>query len=180
MSLEVGTNCYISRLDADTYFGDHIEYDTWNGFANDKKDRCLVTATRMIDRQVWQGEKYQDAPTQLLDFPRSGLTDEEGNEIDETTVPQFVLDATCELALSLGKDATVQTEQDTGSDIKRMKAGSAELEFFGTRTTGTRFPTIVHELLGRYLESSSALSGPFTSGTDTETGLEDYELSGGY
>ena len=150
MALVVGTNSYASNAEADDYLSDHVDVATWLAWDRIEQDRYLVTAARMIDRQVWQGTKYQQAPTQVMDWPRSGLTNEEDQAIDETTIPQFVKDAQCELTIAIGKDSAVQTERNTGSNIKRMKAGSAELELFGTRTTGTRFPVIIHELLGLY------------------------------
>jgi len=98
MAVVPGTDSYVSNAEANTYFGGHLEFAKWDGWADDYKDRALITAARLLDRQVWQGEKYQQAPTQAMDWPRSGLTDEEGQAIDETAVPQFIKDAQCEIA----------------------------------------------------------------------------------
>lgn len=180
MALAVGTNSYISNADADTYFGDHLEFTTWDGWAETVQSQALVTAARMLDRQVWQGEKHEQVPTQVMDWPRSGLTDEEDQPIDETAVPQFIKDAQCELALWLGKNPTSQTTPNSGSNIQKLKAGSAEIQFFSTRTSGTRFPSHIHELIGRYLEgSSTTVRSPFAGGTDEETSIEDYTLTEG-
>lgn len=180
MALVVGTNSYVDVADADTYFLHAIHATAWNDAEETTKESALVTATRMLDRQNWDGEKYQDAPTQVLDFPRSGLTDSEGNEVDETTVPQEVIDATCELGLALIEDVTVQSDRNTSSNIKKLKAGSAEIEYIRGQS-GPRFPTIVHELIGLWLSGTSEYSGPFVSGADNESGLSDtFDLSGGY
>jgi len=178
MALVVGTNSYVDVATASTYFQHAIHASAWRSASNNDKTSALVTATRMLDRQRWLGEKYQPAPTQVLDWPRSGLVDEEGQPIDETTVPQFVLDATCELGLQLISNAAVQDQNSTGSNIKSLKAGSAEIEYFATGTSGTRFPTIVQELIGQYLEGA-LFSGPFASGSDAESQIGDYGRSEG-
>jgi Putative DnaT-like ssDNA binding protein len=180
MALVVGTNSYITVADADTYFEHSINADAWKAATEDTKTSALVSATRSLDRQNWQGEKYQDAPTQVLDFPRSGLTDSEGNSVDETTVPQEVIDATCEYGLGLIEDNDLASQENTGSNIKVLKAGSAEIEYIrGSR--GKRFGTIVFELIGLWLEGTSAYSGPFVSGASNESGLSDtFDLNRGY
>ena len=181
MALVVGTNSYIDVADANTYFADAIHAEVWEVATPDDKAKALVTATRYLDRQKWNGSKYQDAPTQVLDWPRSGLTDAEGNEVDETAVPQEILDATCELALALLANPALQDQDSTGSNIKKMKAGSVELEFI-RGTAGKRFPTIIDELIGLWLTSrSSAYTGLFVSGADNESSLSDsFDLTRGY
>ena len=177
MALTVGTNSYVSRADADTYFTDAIHADTWRDASNTNKDRSLVTAYRMLDRQVWRGEQTQPG-VQTQDWPRTGLTDPEGTEVDDSAVPQFIIDAQCELALSLLSDPAVQTNEDTGSNIKRLGAGSAQIEFF-RGTDGPRFPTIVNELLGFYL-AGGELSAPFAGDLDQQTRFGSYGLTEGY
>lgn len=179
MALVVGTNSYISVADADTYFEDAIHASVWSSASPGDKAKALVTATRFFDRQNWNGSKYQDAPTQVLDWPRSGLTDSNGNALDETEVPQEILDATCELALTLLQNPSAQDSTDTGSNIKRMKAGSVEIEYI-RGTSGTRFPTIINELVGLWLTVSSSLSGPFIYGADNESSFsENFDLNRG-
>lgn len=172
MALVVGTNSYINVADADIYFEHAIHADAWDAAPAATKESALVTATRTLDRQGWLGEKYQDAPTQVLDFPRSGLTDSEGDAVDETAVPQEIFDATCEYGLALINDAALQDQQNTGSNIKKVKAGSAEIEYI-RGTSGPRFPTIVNELIGLWLKGTSEYSGPFLSGADNESNLSD-------
>jgi Putative DnaT-like ssDNA binding protein len=180
MTLVVGTNSYINVVDADTYFEHAIHAASWVNAEVSVKESALVTATRTLDRQNWKGEKYQDAPTQVLDFPRSGLTDSEGNPVDETAVPQEILDATCELGLALIEDNDLQDNANTGSNIKKLKAGSAEIEYIrGTR--GTRFPVIINELIGPWLSGTSSYSGPFIGGADNETSFSGpFNLTRGY
>jgi hypothetical protein len=181
MALAVGTNSYISRADADTYFSDAIHADTWRDASNTNKDRALVTAYRMLDRQEWKGSKTDPVTPQAQDWPRTGLSDPEGTPIADDSVPQFILDAQSELALSILNDPAVQTSADTGSNIRSVGAGSARIEFFvGTAGSEPRFPTIVNELIRYYLEGSSTLEAPYAGGTDNESGITNYPLTRGY
>lgn len=167
LTLTVNENTYISRANATLYFEGALHGASWVAATDTVKDQALVTATRMLDRQRWQGSKYDSE--QALAWPRSGVTDREGNSIDETAVPQDILDATCELALSLIIDSDVQNSSSSSQNIKRVQAGSASVEYFRP-TFGGRFPTIVQELVGYLLSSSAAgLLEPWASGTDVES-----------
>ncbi|MHA1859154.1 MAG: DnaT-like ssDNA-binding protein [Candidatus Thorarchaeota archaeon] len=172
MAIVVGTDTYVSVADANTYFKLAIHAAAWDNASSGDKEKSLATATRQLDRQDWDGEKYEDAPTQALDFPRSGLIDSEDNAVDEAVVPQEIIDATCELGLALLNNNQLQDQSTTGSNIKSLKAGSAEIEYIRA-TSGSRFPTIVDELIGLWLTagsgSATALAGPFVSGADNES-----------
>jgi len=180
MALVVGTNSYINVADADTYFGDLIHAELWTAASEETQAKALVTATKMLDRRYWAGTKYSDA--QALDWPRSGLTDPEGNEVAEDAVPQFVLDATCELALALIEDPSIQAPDDAGN-IKSIKTGTVGVEWFGSGAVGlssSGLPQIVEELIGYYLAGANDFSGPFASGTDNESEIEDFDRNRGY
>ncbi len=180
MALVVGTNSYISRADAVTYFTDLIHGADFLDATDDIKDQALISATAMLDRQCWVGERTGGA-TQDLKWPRTGVSTPEGYPVDSATIPDFMEDATCELALSLIQDDSVQTDTSIGSNTKKLKAGSAEIEYFkGTTNSSTRFPTIVHEIIWPYLENSSAATPPYAGGADAESGLNDFDLSRGY
>lgn len=163
MTLTVDENTYIDEADADAYFDGSLSRDDWSVLDTDVKERALITATRMLDRQKWAGTKTD--PDQALAWPRTGLTDRDGNELDSATVPQAIKDAQAELALSLYLDPQVQTNTGTGLNTKRLKAGSAEIEYFRP-TRNARFPTIIQELVGLYLQGSAALVVPAAYGTD--------------
>ena len=179
MALVVGTNSYIDLTDAETYFLHKIHAADWDAATDPTKTDALVSATAMLDRQQWIGAQTAPKPGQALDWPRTGVTDEEGTAVASDAVPQFMKDATCELALALIQDLTVQSNADTGSNIKALKAGSAEIHYF-KGTDGSRFPTIIHEIIGHYLLNSAAYTSPYYGATEAETGLTDHDLSRGY
>lgn len=181
MALGVGTNSYITEANCTAYFADRLEGAEW--VAETNKEGALVSAFDLLQRQKWQGVKFDLA--EVPDWPRTGLEDQEGNAIvpaNNTDWPQFVLDAQCQLALAIIIDPTLLTTDNTGDNTKKLKAGSAEIEFFGTSNTdgGPRFPPQVQELLGEYLLGAGTdLRNPFASDTTAESGLNDYTTSRG-
>ncbi len=131
----------------------------WRALAtDDDKGRCAVTATRLIDRQLWAGTKTD--PDQPGAFPRTGLTYADGSAVDPDTVPPEVLSAHSELSMALAADTAVLTSATTASGTRRLKAGSVEIEYFKPLDPGGRFPLMVQELLGQWLggQGSQALS----------------------
>jgi len=178
----VGTNSYVTNADAITYHEDSIHGTGWVGEAEDNQNKALNTAYRMIERQDYKGDRT--TPGQTQKWPRSGLTDEEGVAVPSGSVPQFVIDAQCEIALALIEGSTIQTG-DAGSNIKELDADGTSITYFRPEA-GSRFPLIVDELLGFYLEGSGALDGffyPVANATDTDdnaSGISDHSLTGGY
>jgi len=176
MSLTVGTNSYIDVANADIYFAHAIHADKWDESTSATKTDALVTATRTLDRKQWVGTKYGDPQT--LDWPRSGVTDREGGAVAADSVPQFVVDATCELALALIQDVSVQAPD--GSKIGRIKTGTVEVELVKSGDSISGFPAIVQDIIGYYLAGAADYQGPYVSGTDNESELDTYELNRGY
>lgn len=50
-------NSYVTVADADAYLDDSMRASAWSGYDDDKKARALITATRIFDKQCWQGTK---------------------------------------------------------------------------------------------------------------------------
>lgn len=157
-----GANSYISVADADSYFALRLNVAAWTSAVNATKEAALVTATRSIDAVKWNGEKT--VVDQDLAFPRTGLTDIDGEELADDAIPQEVLDATCELALAMLVNSAVITAADSGSNIRRVAAGSASVEYFRP-VEGTSFPALVQKLL-IHLLGGAGTSGFGVSGSD--------------
>src|SRR5262245_25196179 len=140
----------------------------WAAGSADYKARSLVTATRLLDRQCWQGEKT--SPSQALQWPRTGVVDKYGDEVSSLAVPLLIEEATYELALAILVDPDgVQADPTSNQNLKKVKAGSAEVEFFRPELRG-RFVTIVEELVGQFLCGSvNAASLSQAWGTDSES-----------
>lgn len=182
MTITVGTNGYITVANATTYFSSSLRSASWAAISDSDKEKALITATRMLDRQVWAGSKTSDA--QALQWPRSGVTDAYGNEVSSASVPSQIIDANCELALALYTNSSVETDKNTSTNAKYIKAGSAAIAFFRP-LRGGRFPTIIQELVGQFLTSAAAIAIPEAFGTceesafDTCNSSNDFSLTGG-
>lgn len=154
--------------------------------ANNRK-RMLVSATRYIDRQRWVGEANAlDSTT--LKWPRDDIEDEDGVVVSDADQLVLVNQAVFELVALLAGDPDVQAALDSGSNVKSMGAGSAKLEFFSpssaARGTASKLPTVVDEILGRWLSQNTSTTatiiGGISSGTDGEPSFDDcsdYERS---
>ena len=175
----VSYNVYVVVADADDYLSASLYATDWTGATADDQARALVMATRLLDRQEWDGSKAESANTQ--DWPRSGLSDENGDTISDLAIPQFLKDATAELALVLLGSQDVETFTET--EIQSVSAGSAQVTFFRDGSSATkRFPTAVQELVGDYLAGSNS-SGliPYASGVDEDTIVDiNSDLESGY
>lgn len=165
--------------DADTYFNASSNFATWDAFTTDQKSRGLVSATRLLNRQVWSGTLTTVSPTTGLKWPRSSVTDCEGNAVDEDTIPDEVIEASQLLALYI-LDGTITTTSNTTQDrTKRLKADTVEIEYFRLEPSvaGGRFPTDVLELIGCFLSSSTQIAGSTSYGTDGTPADTDFGVS---
>lgn len=186
-----GTNhdVYGTVAEADAYaaasFGNSA---SWTAAAFTDKQKILVTATRLLERQRWVGTITDLATPQPLVWPRTGVTNPfTGEAVDPSTVPPQIFDGFFELALALAADTdgTILSQASTGTNVRREhsrdKVGDVETEreterFRPTNLPGAspRFPQAVTELIGPFLQGTSAdlLSG-VASGTDATSPLTD-------
>lgn len=157
---------YASLEDANDYLAANFLATAWQDLTDDDvKGRLLVTATRLLDRQCWQGE-----PTglsgQLLAWPRKNIED-----VDETVVPTGIVNGTIELALAIlnGSDA-VNSNVPGAQKIRDLRAGSVSLSYFrgaeGDLIEKARLPLPVQELVGKWLCGSKSIAGLVISGVD--------------
>lgn len=181
VSLDSDIPVYAGVETADTYLNGASHGQTWFDLDDDGKGRALVTATRTLDRQQWKGAPAETSPLQALDWPRIdtgvvGVVDDE--------IPQDIVAAAIELALSLTQGASVQTEGNVAQKVQSLKAGSVSISYFGGASVSStqRFPTIIDELVAPYLLYASdattansfgavagGVAGGYAYGTDGES-----------
>lgn len=164
---------YVDLDAANTYLKGQISAASWLAETDeDQKARAIVSATRFIDRQRWQGTKTDSA--QAHAFPRQGLTyADSGDAVASDSVPQEVLDATCELASALLDGSEVQTNTQPNSNLTQsLKAGSVAISYFRGDDQAGRFPQIIQELLGFWLAGSIVAASSIATGTDRESRFE--------
>lgn len=130
-------NSYATRAEFRTYHAAHVAFEASEDLEDDAVDRALQQATRQIEAYVtWRG--WATSPTvQVLAFPRTGLYDPNtAAPVASNTIPQRLKDACCEQArLLLASDRSLETSQGQ-QGLRRLKAGSVDLEFDATVAGG--------------------------------------------
>ncbi len=170
VTLTVGTNSYSTRAEADTYLDASARASSWKANSPSNRDRFLISAFREIEKQRYLGVRT-GGDAQSTQFPRDGIENCDGiGRSGDTPAPIEVQEAQIELAFEISQDPELEGKASTGSNVKSVGAGSAKVSFFqpgrdASGRQGTRFPTIVQELLRCFL-SGGALSGAESSGTD--------------
>jgi len=171
MALTEGVNSYGSRAEADAYFDDSISQATWDAFSNAQKDQGLVEATRILERQQWQGTK--EVPSQDLHFPAEGVTDCSGNALLASETLDIMQEAQYEYSLALlSKPALLNTRDATGSNLKKVEAGSAKVTYFKS-ASGTRFTLPVMDLVKCFFAGSGTGSNGIVSGNCDSSSFTD-------
>lgn len=154
--------------DANDYMGARVGTASWTTANSKLRQQAIISAARMIDRRPkFSGTKTVGA--QALEWPRDSATCD-GVAVTDNTIPDNIAIGEFELALALIEDEAIQDSQGTGSNVKKAKAGSAEVTFF-VPTEGTSseklFPQVVHELIACYfIGSNTSLGAPFANGVD--------------
>lgn len=112
-----------------------------------EKMAFLLAATLDIDTLAWIGSR--ETNEQELEWPRVGT------EYTAGYIPWLVKAAVIEQAFALAAGDTTLNPSATGGNLKRIKAGPAEEEYFARTNTPidllgiARFPSIVQNLLRR-------------------------------
>lgn len=170
---------YSDVSDADDYFNGSSQFSDWDALTTAEKQRGLVSSTRLLERQTWQGSKTSSS--QDLAWPRTGVTDRDGEAVDSATIPAEIIEASQLLALDIALGQSVESSTTTEDLNKRIKAGSVEIEKFrADKETITRFPLDVTELLSPFLSSNVSVAGSLSFGTDGEALDDIFDFSGGF
>lgn len=147
-ALVVGTNTYITLAESNTILGDLIHTQQWAFVDDTTKTLALITA--------------------FTDLDQLGLVDPgTGSPIDDSNAPAPVKQAQAELAFIYSQDPTLATAGSSGAtNIRRVKADTAEVEFFQPKT-GAKFSARIMALITAYLPGAGTgnVSGSFASGT---------------
>lgn len=120
------SNSYISAADLDTYASDRGK--TISGTQAD----LLIQAMDYIESFNFKGDKYTDE--QALLWPRTGVY-LDGYYVTESTIPQLLIDATAEVAISI--DAGTNPLSNESRESKREKVGDIEVEYSSGARTST-------------------------------------------
>ncbi len=154
-TVTIGVNNYdIYGTDAAAtiYLAAKIGATAWASATADTRAQALVTATRLI--QTYLAARGQD--------------------LDPATASELLVEqATYELAYALMVKPSLQDQATAAGNRKRVKAGSAEVEYFSPERGG-RFPAAVQALLNDWLTEQgggASLGMGYASGTCEESTL---------
>lgn len=162
---------YASVAEADALLAvDASRATTWVAKTTDEKGALLVQATNRMDLLEYGGSKTGTEVAQPNKFPRTDLTYGSGESVSTTEVPKGVESATILLAGSIALDADAGDAGTSGSNVKKVKAGSTAVDFFRQTTGVPLADETAYALVKEFLagNSSSSAVGPMSSGTDTD------------
>jgi len=134
-------NSYVSLDYAESYWAQR-GYDA-SSYSDEQKEQSLIRASEYITYSFeWPGYRKNGRTDvdgyQGLAWPRYYALDKEGHTVGLDSVPREVQFATCELAFyELQNPHALQPTFQVNEQIKRIKAGDAEIEFDGTYSIAT-------------------------------------------
>jgi hypothetical protein len=190
-TITIGAVDYVSNAsvaEADDFLAvDPVRATAWTALDADGKGAKLVAATRRLNPLNWDGTKTNGEGTQPDAWPRTGVTYLDGTVVSTSEVPIEVGQATMLLAGTIAIDATAAQTATSGSNKKRLKAGSAEIEYFKP-TSGKALQdetawALVKQFMGRVTSSSVGASAPGSGTAEESSFLEDqqgYGLNKGF
>lgn len=163
LTVEDGTgksdaDSYISLADADAYNQANGNDEKFRELTSDQREEKLRLATKALDLEYdgkWKGTRRK--ATQVLEWPRCGVSDPDGHDVSESTIPQRIKDATVELAIGLANGSELHAVKTDRSLIKkeRSKLGDLEeeVEYGGGGKSNADSPSFpkVKRIVRRYL-----------------------------
>lgn len=187
LSSDAGTS-----ISATTYFLGQLNTTAWDAASFEDRQKSLVTATRILDKQKWTGTMTDPDTPQPLSWPRAGVTDCDGNAVLDSVTPEGIIFGTYELASAILEDATVQSAKNAGSNVRRTRSKKkadvleleSETEYFtstnipGTMTSAGRFPPAVMEYVSCFFGSTGIATVTITGAQESFFGDRDYGYDG--
>jgi hypothetical protein len=149
-------NGYATSDDGVLYHYGHLYAAAWTAANDAQKEAALVMATRLIDAEYqFGGVKAKDG--QALQWPRVECRDPDtGEDVPENSVPQAIVDATCELARELL--IVDRTAAAPGEGQKYYNNGSVQTGYDKTDTRPI-IPKLVQAMLAKFGSLTKAKSG---------------------
>lgn len=138
-------NALVSVDDATQFIENYGNSSTWSDASTLEKENAIRQATRYLDlNYVWAGYKlYED---QNLQWPRYEIYDEDGNYMDQDTIPEKVKEACADLALKVIEGDTLLLDQDNESKVKKTKDVigpiTEEREYIGGESPDKKYTTV--------------------------------------
>lgn len=140
-------NSFVTVDEANEYFALRPYSEAWTALTSSapdvaKKQAALVTATRRIDEERFEGVKATTA--QALKWPRVDVLDEDGVPYPSTAIPARVKEATFMCALEILK--TDFLAENYLANYSYLSSGTVSFKLFSPGTSG-KLPDSVKRLL---------------------------------
>lgn len=122
-------NSYVSVEDADDFFASKYipaDADQWLELDLAVKEALLCSATRVLNTFVYGG--LRSVRTQPLQWPRSGMYNDEGYAWPSTVVATPIKQATCEQAYWMWTEGTRVLDDTTLQQVDSFKAGPLDVK----------------------------------------------------
>lgn len=176
----VNYTSYASLVEANEYLAvDPTRAAAWAALTDDQKGANLVSATRRLDLLDYSGEKVN--ASQENQWPRTNATCN-GVVVTDTDVPLELQNATILKAGSITLDSSNANSGTSGSNVKRVQAGSAQVEFFRPTIPGLGLQDeTAFQLVSCLLAGADGTSGAgfgCASGTDGTSIFGDADAPG--
>ena len=188
-TLQVNNEDYVSYADideADTALAvDPVRSSVWGALDEDEKRINLIAATFRLDLLSWLGEKTGGAE-QHNAFPRTGLSYQDGTDVPDDGLPYDVQVASILLAGNIATDATQSAIGRAEANVRRLRAGSAEIEFVGRANAEENLNQLsdmtIQALVKRWLAGSGIATGIGNAayGTDEQSQSLRYDRIRGF
>jgi len=185
-TVTIGTDSYSvyalaateANANTDTFWNGRLgaEATAWEAATEDNQNKALVAAADWLDRALnFTGTKT--VSTQPRAWPRDSATNACTSEsIADGTTPDDIFYTQAWLAGAILADNAAATASGQGSNIKKVGAGSAQVEFFRPTldtSADVRLPQVAHDYSKCYTESAASFSGPTASGTGLATSFSE-------
>ena len=141
----------------------------------------MVAATFRLDLLRWRGAKTDE--DQATQWPRTGMTFQDGSAIGTDIIPRELKVACAYLAGTIATTPEAANVAANADPIKRVRAGSAEVEYRRGARRGVDFPDpTAYALVRHWLRGSVYGLYPEAYGTGGETSFESgqYDRTDGF
>lgn len=148
-------NSYVTLAEADQYFTERLHTAAWDDLSDPDKEATLLWAARIIESKIsayWDKKQLPEDATirilsdlkgeseatvvwtgspanedQALAWPRAGMKNQNGFDLDDDVIPKRIKDFQCEVALKLIAEDRTEENAATAQGLTRLKAGPVEL-----------------------------------------------------
>lgn len=145
-AIELGTNSFVSEFELYEYTV--VRLNAVDLLGDSQFNNALFLATRLIDQLEFIGQPTD--PEQPLQWPRTGVTNRNGQPIASNVIPGKIKDANCELAyFLLNHDITDPVQYRQIYKLSSARVGESESSY-RTMKEGP-LPDYVMSLLKPYL-----------------------------